>query len=177
VPHTIVVIDGDAAHRGRIAGALEAAGYRALAAADGESAITAIDAEPWPPALIVLAWSAALVREAQLFDALDAVPRRADIPVVVLAEAATAPHVPARAAAVLDKSARMRTLLGVVARLSGAAAPVDDREPRRERRRAFARACRIVTRTLVDADADADSPDAEADTARYERDQETAGPT
>jgi CheY-like chemotaxis protein len=173
-PRTITVIDGDVARRDRIVGALEGAGYRALALGDDDDALARIDAEP--PALIVLAWAAPVVRGMQLFDALLAEPRRAGIPVVVLAEEATASRVPAHAAAVLGRAARMRTLLGVIARLSGAAEPAfGEGTPRGTRRRTFVRACRVVTRTLVDVDSD--GVEADADTARYASDHDTAGPT
>jgi CheY-like chemotaxis protein len=172
-PRTITVIDGDIARRDRIVVALEGAGYRTLAIGDTDDALARIDAES--PALIVLAWAAPVVREMQLFDALLAEPRRAAIPVVVLAEEATASRVPAHAAAVLGRSARMRTLLGVIARLSGSSdtAEIHDPAPRR-RRRTFVRACRVVSRTLVDVDSD--GVEADADTARFV-DQDTAGPT
>jgi CheY-like chemotaxis protein len=170
---TILVIDPDALHRDRIVAALEAAGYRAITVGDDEDAIARIDADR--PALIVVAWATPLVRGLQLFDAL-AEPRRADIPVVVLAEGPAAARVPAHAAAVLGLAARRRTLLDVIARLSGAAAP--SVRLARRRRRTFARASRIVTRTLVDVDSAPAASEGDADTIRFDPiDHETVGPT
>jgi CheY-like chemotaxis protein len=170
---TILLIDGDIAHRDRIAGTLEAAGYRVVALGDDDDAVARIDGDR--PALIVVAWATPLVRGLQLFVAL-AEPRRADIPVVVLAEGPAAARVPAHAAAVLGLAARRRTLLDVIARLSGAAAPTV--RLARRRRRTFSRPHRVVTRTLVEVDSVPTKTEGDADTVPFEpRDHETAGPT
>ena len=122
----------------------------------------------------MIAWAAPLVRGVQLFDALAAEPRRARIPVVVLAEDATASRVPSHAAAVLGHSARTRTLLDVIVRLTDG--PADEATALRHRLLAKTVVCRVVSRTLVDVDSA--GAEAEADTMPYvEDDQATAGPT
>jgi len=122
----------------------------------------------------LIAWAAPLVRGVQLFDALAAEPRRARIPVVVLAEDATASRVPSHAAAVLGHSARTRTLLDVIVRLTDG--PADEATALRHRLLAKTVVCRVVSRTLVDVDSA--GAEAEADTMPYvEDDQATAGPT
>ncbi|HTJ41903.1 MAG TPA: response regulator [Kofleriaceae bacterium] len=121
LPRTIVVIDDDATHRELVVDALCNAGHRVLAANDVDGGTAILEGERVAPALIVLAWSLPAVRGLELMGALAGDRRWRAVPVVVLADAASGSRVPSHAAAVLSRPPRMRTLLDVVARLSGAA--------------------------------------------------------
>jgi DNA-binding NtrC family response regulator len=119
-PRTILLIDEETAHRGVVENALRKAGYRVIAVADTEAALGWLDAAHALPSLIVFAWTMPAAKSLELFGALSGDTRRAAIPVVVMSDVADASRVPARAAAVMGKPARLRTLLYVIARLSGA---------------------------------------------------------
>ena len=122
---TILVIDEEVAYRGVVETALRKAGYRVIALADTDAALGWLDAARALPSLILFAWTSPAAKSLELFGALSGDAKRAAIPVVVLGDAATSTRVPPRAAVVLGNPARLRTLLYVIARLSGA----DARQP------------------------------------------------
>ena len=156
-PRTILVIDEDAAYRDVVEVALQNAGHRVVAVADTDAALGWLDAARAMPSLVLFAWTSPAVKSLELFGALTGEPRRAAIPVVVLSDAASSARVPPRAAVVLGKPARLRTLLYVIGRLSGA-----DARPLPKIRRGRGRPTAVIRKTWGRA-----ASEGEADTQRH----------
>jgi CheY-like chemotaxis protein len=149
-PRTILVLDDDDAFRDTVVDALAAIGHRVLAAPGIEAGLAILEAERAAPALIVMAWILPAVKSLELLGALAGERRWTAIPVVVLAEPATQSRVPAHAAAVLNRPPRLRTLLDVIARLSGAAPAPAHVVARHGRARPTLALRKPIARTLVD---------------------------
>jgi CheY-like chemotaxis protein len=127
---TIVVVGDDDAYRDVLEGALAHAGYRVLAAPDGNSGLLLLSGEFVPPALIVLDWTMPAWIGLDFLSSLEHDNRYAGVPVVVLAEVASAARIPgASVVAIVSKPVRKRTLIDVIGRLSGAPSLHDTTAP------------------------------------------------
>jgi CheY-like chemotaxis protein len=120
---TILIVEDDPDVRDAIADPLRRDGYRVVTAGNGREALDRLSAEAAPPAVIILDWMMPVMsgHDFLAFQMADRAYRQ--IPVLVLTALDTLTPADARFAAVLTKPVRRRTLLAVVARLSGMPPP------------------------------------------------------